>query len=76
MEMGSYFNAARSNGSDQLVLKGKEKLIAGDTRIYFPGEIHDTRCMSENAEILRLTSLDLQDEERAGRMQRFSYGRQ
>lgn len=71
VEMGNYFNAVRGDVSNHLVLKNREKLIAGDTRIYLPGEIHDTRCVSEEAVILRLTSLDLRAEESAGRMRRF-----
>ncbi|MGE3261653.1 MAG: hypothetical protein AB7K68_07750 [Bacteriovoracia bacterium] len=71
VEMGNYFNATRLNGSDHLILKNRETLTAGDTRLYLPGEIHDTKCCSEDAVILRLTSLDLKEEERAGRMERW-----
>lgn len=71
VEMGSYFEASSANKSNHLILKNREVLTAGDTQIYLPGEIHDTRCISENATILRLTSLDLKEEERAGRMKRY-----
>lgn len=71
VEMGNYFDASRASGPSRLILKNREILNTGDTRIYLPGEIHDTRCMSENAIILRLTSLDLKVEERDGRMKRY-----
>jgi quercetin dioxygenase-like cupin family protein len=44
---------------------------SGDARIYYPGEIHDTRCTSDNTLILRLTSFDLKEEDRAGRLRRY-----
>lgn len=61
VEMGNYFNW----------VKQTEVLSKGDTRIYFPGDIHDTRCLSDNAKIVRLTSCDLKVEESQGRMLRF-----
>lgn len=71
VKMGSYFKATQPNGNEHLILKNYENLQAGDTRIYFPGEIHDTLCLSETAVILRLTSLDLRVEENSGRMKRY-----
>jgi len=71
VEMGSYINSPRISGAERLILKSRETLKTGDTRIYFPGEIHDTFCKSENAVVLRLTSVDLREEEKAGRMNRF-----
>lgn len=71
MEMGSFINSPRVDGSDRLIRKSREILKAGDTRIYFAGEIHDTLCKSENAVVLRLTSADLREEEKAARMKRF-----
>jgi hypothetical protein len=66
VEMGNYC------GLSELILKNSDQLTAGDRHKYFPGEIHDTRCISENAIILRLTSCDLKVEEREGRMLRFN----
>lgn len=71
VEMGNYFRMAQAHSEHRLILKNRERLIAGDTRLYLPGEIHDTKCISPNAVILRLTSNDLKEEERLGRMQRF-----
>lgn len=66
MEMGSY----------HLVDSGIQRfdlyhLKAGDVKVYLPGEIHDTLCLSEEATILRLTSCDLKVEEMEGRMRRY-----
>jgi hypothetical protein len=71
VEMGTYINFPRANGEDRLILKSRETLKSGDTRIYDSGEIHDTFCTSDNAVLLRLTSSDLREEEKAGRMIRF-----
>lgn len=70
VEMGNYFKLGKPKQT--LILKNREILNPGDTRIYYPGEIHDTRCLSEKGFILRLTSCDLRDEEIQGRMERFS----
>lgn len=48
------------------------RMDAGDTQIYRAGEIHDTECLGGYAIILRFTSCDLMEEEKAGRMKRFS----
>jgi hypothetical protein len=71
VQMGSYINSPRTDGSERLILKSRETLKAGDTQIYYSGEIHDTFCQSESAVVLRLTSTDLREEEKAGRMKRF-----
>lgn len=61
VEMGNFING----------VKHREILKQGDGRKYLPGDIHDTRCLSTNAVILRLTSCDLRIEEKEGRMLRF-----
>lgn len=71
VEMGNYINLVEASGLSKLVLKNSDNLSAGDCRIYYPGEIHDTKSVSENTIILRLTSCDLKEEERQGRMLRF-----
>lgn len=71
MEMGSYFKFTLPNDEYSLILKKREELSTGNTSTYFPGEIHDTLCLSKKAVILRLTSLDLKSEERLGRMHRY-----
>lgn len=43
----------------------------GESRVFLPGDIHDTKCMSKTVLMLRLTSLDLKVEMQAGRMRRY-----
>jgi hypothetical protein len=71
VEMGGYVKVKQEGGKFKPFLIEREKLSAGDARVYYPGDIHDTRCLSEKAVILRLTSGDLKEEERLGRMSRF-----
>lgn len=72
VEMGNYFNWEKSTGRSQLILKDKIILNSGDVKIYYPSDIHDTKCLSQNALILRLTSCYLKVEEAEGRMKRFN----
>ena len=67
MEMRNYFKVMQLGGQFRLIQKNGERLLPGDTRIYFPGEIHDTRCATDHATILRFTSSDLKEEESLGR---------
>lgn len=71
VEMGNYFNWKKSPDQSQLILKDKIILSCGDVKVYYPGDIHDTKCISEEALILRFTSCDLKVEEAEGRMKRF-----
>jgi hypothetical protein len=66
MEMGNF-----TQEDSKAVLRNKELLKAGDSRLYEVGEIHDTRCLSEIAIIIRFTSCDLNIEQQEGRMLRF-----
>lgn len=72
VEMGNYFNWEKSIDKSQLILMDKIILSSGDVKVYYPGDIHDTKCLSDNAFILRLTSCDLKIEEAEGRMKRFN----
>lgn len=65
MEMGSF------GFIDKLFLRNIELLEAGKSALYFPGDIHDTRCLTSESIILRLTSCDLKVEEQEGRMVRY-----
>jgi len=40
--------------------------------VYLPGDIHDTRCVSDSVLMLRLTSCDLKQEEKLGYMTRYA----
>ena len=74
IEMGNYINWIKTDEISNLMLKNSEIIRSGQAKIYYPGEIHDTRCISENAIILRLTSCDLRVEDMEGRMLRFYSG--
>lgn len=67
IEMGEYALIANSN----LIKKDKYQMNKGDSEVYFPGDIHDTKCISDSVIILRLTSCDLKEEERQGRMKKY-----
>lgn len=71
MEMGSYGRVQDELGRSEIVRRGVERVKEGQSRVYLPGDIHDTRCVSDSVLMLRLTSCDLKEEIRAGRMRRY-----
>lgn len=72
IEMGSYQRLQDVNREPRLVRRSKEQLKQGDSRVYFPGDIHDTKCLSESVLMLRFTSCDLATEKQQGRMRLFT----
>lgn len=72
MEMGSYARVIDSNGSTTLVQRDRTRVRAGECRVYLPGDIHDTRCVSNDVLMFRFTSCDLKVEAREGRLTRFA----
>lgn len=72
MEMGTYSRTINQKGQLSLVRRESFRMRPGDCKVFLPGDIHDTRCISPSALILRFTSCDLKDEDRAGRMIRYS----
>lgn len=70
IEMGSYH---RIDGEKEHLVKKDSYLVrTGDSRLYLPGDIHDTRCASRAALVLRFTSCDLRREESEGRLTRYT----
>lgn len=63
VEMGTY--------SPSLVRRDSTRMTNGDAKVFLPGDIHDTLCLSGRAVILRLTSVDLKKEDAEGRMKRY-----
>lgn len=59
IEMCSYARIEAPSGAFQLVKRDEQTLRAGDVKIYLPGDIHDTRCLSETALLFRFTERDL-----------------
>ncbi|MFT3771066.1 MAG: hypothetical protein QM820_37095 [Minicystis sp.] len=71
MEMGSYARVVDAGGAAHLVRRDVSRVRAGECRVYLPGDIHDTRCLSRDVLMLRFTSCDLKVEEREGRLTRY-----
>lgn len=71
MEMGSYARVTDASGAVQLVQRDVSRVRAGECRVYLPGDIHDTRCLSSDVLMLRFTSCDLKVEDREGRLTRY-----
>jgi hypothetical protein len=71
MEMGTYARVIGADGTASLVRRDVSRVRAGECRVYLPGDIHDTRCVSGDALMLRFTSCDLKVEQREGRMKRY-----
>jgi hypothetical protein len=72
IEMGSYARVLGVDGQPYVVRRDVGLLRAGDVRVYLPGDIHDTHCVSDEVRMLRFTSVDLKVEEREGRMKRYA----
>ncbi|MEQ2354136.1 hypothetical protein [Pseudoalteromonas piscicida] len=68
MEMSTYKPITTASGETHLVSRGTDTLKAGDCRVFLPGDIHDTRCLTDNFVQYRLTSCDFKEEKRSGRM--------
>jgi hypothetical protein len=67
LEIGTYGKVAGPDGRPRLVLRDTTVLRAGEARAYLPGDIHDTRCLSETAMLLRFTERDLRHEDQVER---------
>ncbi len=64
IEMGSYARIEDPEGGMRLVKRDSTLVRAGQARVYLPGDIHDTRCMSGSALLFRFTERDLRVEDR------------
>lgn len=71
MEMGTYGRIVNEQGEVKVVRREKYSVKSGQSRVYLPGDIHDTKCISKSVLMLRLTSCDLKAEMQARRMQRY-----
>jgi hypothetical protein len=67
LEIGTYAKVAGPEGH-RLVRRDANVLLPGEARAYLPGDIHDTRCLTENALVFRFTERDLRREDRVERM--------
>lgn len=71
MEMGTFGRIEKQNGEFDIVKRESYRVHPGESRVYLPGDIHDTKCISNSVLMLRLTSTDLKEEKRAGRMHQY-----
>lgn len=71
MEMGAYALKRPTITESDLLRREKYRVRKGQSRIYLPGDIHDTRCISDSVLMLRLTNRDLKEEQLSGRMHRY-----
>ncbi|HTM95031.1 MAG TPA: hypothetical protein VL100_04325 [Croceibacterium sp.] len=71
LEICTYARVTQADGTTRLVKRDTTILHAGEALPYLPGDIHDTRCLSERALLLRFTERDLRLEEQ---MMRFVQG--
>lgn len=67
IEMGTYARIEGENGEVRLVKRNTTRVRAGEAQLYLPGDIHDTRCVSDSALLFRFTERDLRVEDRQHR---------
>lgn len=72
MEMSTYLHHTNEKGKSYLVSRGSYTMKKGDCHVFLPGDVHDTRCLSDNLILFRLTSCDIGMEKREGRMTVFT----
>lgn len=66
LEIGTYARVADPKG-DRLVRRDTNMLRPGEARAYLPGDIHDTRCLTDSALVFRFTERDLRREDQVER---------
>ncbi|WP_420993044.1 hypothetical protein ACKI2N_022920 [Cupriavidus sp. 30B13] len=66
IEMTSYARTVAPDGSVRLVKRDAISMGPGQTQVYLPGDIHDTRCVAGPALLFRFTERDLKSEDVAG----------
>lgn len=64
IEMGTYARIENRDGRAELVKTNSTVLRPGQVRVYLPGDIHDTRCLTGPALLFRFTERDLKKEDR------------
>lgn len=64
IEMGTYARITNPDGSTKLVKRNSTVVRPGQLQVYLPGDIHDTRCLTGPALLLRFTERDLRKEDK------------
>ena len=72
VEMRSYVRIEDASGSVRLVRRDAVVVRPGQVLAYLPGDIHDTRCLSDSALLFRFTERDLKLEEAHGHVTRYA----
>lgn len=67
IEMCSYARVEGPDGNVKLVKRDATVVRAGQTQVYLPGDIHDTRCVAGPALLFRFTERDLKVEDKVAR---------
>lgn len=62
-EMGTYSRVDGDDGTVRLVKRDTSLVKPGQTRVYLPGDIHDTLCVAGPALLFRFTERDLKKED-------------
>lgn len=68
MEIGTYARVQDAKGRVRLVKRDATLLRAGEARVYLPGDIHDTLCVSGPSLLFRFTERDLKKEDQEAHM--------
>lgn len=63
MEIATYARVEDEDGRVRLVKRDSSLLPVGEARVYLPGDIHDTRCVSGPSLLFRFTERDLKKED-------------
>ena len=71
IEMATYVRIESPDGKVRLVKRDATLVRAGQVKVFLPGDIHDTRCMTGPALLFRFTERDLKKEDKEGRVTRY-----
>ena len=66
LEVGTYARVENHEGA-RLVRRDTHILRPGEARAYLPGDIHDTKCLTDGALVFRFTERDLRREDQVER---------
>lgn len=67
IEMATYIPLRDDDGTTRLVQRDSTLVRAGELKVFLPGDIHDTRCITGPALLFRFTDRDLKKEDKQAR---------
>jgi hypothetical protein len=67
IEMGTYVRVQTADGQVRLVKRDATLVRPGQAKVFLPGDIHDTRCITGPALLFRFTERDLKKEDKQER---------